>query len=48
VAVRKLTEDIQKNGFTVATKSLVGMTLTRWLTLHILRADKAVGAFIRG
>ena len=46
--VQKLTEDIKSNGFTIASKSLVGMTLTRWLTLHILKADKAVGAFIRG
>lgn len=45
--VRKLAEDIEKN-FTVATKSLVGMTLTNWLMMHILRVDKKLGAFIRG
>ena len=43
--VQKLTADIEKS-YTVATKSLVGMTLTRWLTLHIRKEDKAVGDYI--
>ncbi len=42
-----MSEDIQEHGFTVATKSLVGLTLTNWLTLHINREDKALGRFIR-
>lgn len=45
--VGEMTADIKKNGFTVATKAMVGMTLTSWLTLHIRRADKAVGDYIR-
>ncbi len=45
--VRQMSDDMQKHGFTVATKSLVGLTLTNWLTLHINREDKAVGQFIR-
>jgi hemerythrin len=44
--VNKLSADI-KTDYTVATKSLVGMTLTRWLTLHIRKKDKAVGDYIR-
>lgn len=45
--VKQMSEDLQKYGFTVATKSLVGLTLTNWLTLHINREDKALGRFIR-
>lgn len=45
--VGEMTENIKKNGFTVASKAMVGMTLTSWLTLHIRRADKAVGDYIR-
>jgi hemerythrin len=45
--VKQLSDDISKGGFTVATKSLVGSTLTNWLMLHIRKEDKAVGAFIR-
>ena len=44
--VKKLANDIKTIGFTVATKSLVGVTLTAWLMLHIKKEDKAVGAFI--
>ncbi len=46
--VRQLSENIINGGFTVATRSLVGSTLTNWLMLHIRKEDKAVGAFIRG
>ncbi len=45
--VHQLEEDIKKN-FTVATKSLVGMTLMNWFMLHIQRVDKKLGEFIRG
>ncbi len=45
--VGEMTENIKNNGFTVASKAMVGMTLTSWLTLHIRRADKAVGDYIR-
>jgi hemerythrin len=44
--VRQLEEDIRKN-YTVATKSLVGMTLMNWLMLHIMRVDKKLGEYIR-
>jgi hemerythrin len=46
--VKALTEDITRNGFTFATKALVGSKLTNWLSQHIRKADKAVGEFIRG
>jgi hemerythrin len=46
-SVGVMTEDIKNKGFTVASKAMVGMTLTNWLTLHIRRADKAVGDYIR-
>ena len=45
--VGEMTKNIKENGFTVASKAMVGMTLTSWLTLHIRRADKAVGDYIR-
>ncbi len=46
--VAEMTEDLNKNGITAASRSMIGLTLTSWLTLHIRREDKAVGAFIRG
>ncbi len=46
--VQALSKDIKENGFTVATRALVGAKLTNWLSLHIRKADKAVGEFIRG
>lgn len=45
--VKQMSDDIKSHGFTVATKSLVGLTLTNWLTLHINREDKALGKYIR-
>lgn len=45
--VQALKQDIQTNGFTVATKAMVGARLTNWLMLHIQKADKAVGEYIR-
>lgn len=45
--VQRMKDDINSHGFTVATKSLVGLTLTNWLTLHINREDKAVGRYVR-
>lgn len=44
--VKALREQIE-NGFTVATASMVGMTLASWLVLHISKEDKAIGAHIR-
>jgi hemerythrin-like metal-binding protein len=44
--VRNLRKEIEK-GFTPATQSMVGMTLTNWLLLHITKEDKALGRYIR-
>ncbi len=45
--VTKMRTDLEKNGFTVATGSLISSTLIAWLTLHIRKADKDVGMYIR-
>jgi hemerythrin len=45
--VTQMRSDIQKTGFTAATSSLISTTLVAWLTLHIKKADKEVGAYIR-
>lgn len=45
--VTQMRGDIQKTGFTAATSSLISTTLVAWLTLHIKKADKEVGTFIR-
>jgi hemerythrin len=39
-------KDIEENGFTMITKSLVGSTLVNWLVLHICKMDKLVGDHI--
>ncbi|MGE5495933.1 MAG: bacteriohemerythrin [Burkholderiales bacterium] len=44
--VKNLRKEIEK-GFTPATQSMVGMTLTNWLLLHITKEDKALGKYIR-
>jgi hemerythrin len=44
--VKQIRGDIEKVGFTAATASLVGSTLVSWLTLHIKKTDKGLGAFI--
>jgi hemerythrin len=44
--VKQIRSDIAKAGFTVATASLVGSTLVSWLTLHIKKTDKGLGAHI--
>lgn len=44
--VKELRASIEK-GFTPATASMVSMTLTSWLLLHINKEDKAIGAYIR-
>jgi hemerythrin len=44
--VKELRGEIEKR-FTPATQSMVGMTLTSWLVLHITKEDKAIGAYIR-
>lgn len=44
--VKELRASIEK-GFTPATASMVSMTLTSWLLLHISKEDKAIGAYIR-
>jgi hemerythrin len=41
-------KDIEENGFTMITKSLVGSTLVNWLVLHICKMDKLVGDHIHG
>ncbi len=45
--VTKMRADLEKGGFTVATGSLISSTLIAWLTLHIRKADKEVGMYIR-
>ncbi len=45
--VTKMRTDLENNGFTVATGSLISSTLIAWLTLHIRKADKEVGMYIR-
>ncbi len=45
--VGEMTKDIKEHGFTVASKAMVGMTLTNWLTQHIRKTDRAVGDYIR-
>ena len=44
--VKGMRADIEKR-FTPATQSMVGMTLTNWLVLHITKEDKALGKHIR-
>jgi hemerythrin len=44
--VKNLHSKIEK-GFTPATQSMVGMTVTSWLLLHISKEDKALGKYIR-
>jgi len=46
--VKQIRSDIAQAGFTAATASLVGSTLVSWLTLHIKKTDKGLGAFILG
>lgn len=46
MTVKKMRKDIEE-GFTVATHSMVGITLTSWLLLHIKKEDKALGEYIR-
>jgi hemerythrin len=44
--VQGIKQDIQKNGFTPVTRSLVGSTMINWLVTHISSADKKLGAHI--
>lgn len=44
--VKKIRSDIENVGFTVATSMVVGSTLVSWLTLHIRKVDKELGAYI--
>ncbi len=46
--IRKIKKDIETAGFTIATPALVGTTLVSWLTLHIKKVDKGLGAHIMG
>lgn len=45
--VKQIRTDIETRGFTAATASLVGSTLVSWLTLHIKKTDKGLGAHIQ-
>ncbi len=45
--VNDLKIDIEKNGVTVASSSLVGMTLSNWLVNHINVHDKALGNYLK-
>jgi hemerythrin len=44
--MKKIKSDIETIGFTVVTSALVGSTLVSWLTLHIKKVDKGLGAHI--
>ena len=44
--IKKIKSDIETIGFTVATAAVVGSTLVSWLTLHIKKVDKGLGAHI--
>ncbi len=44
--IKKIRSDIETIGFTVATAAVVGSTLVSWLTLHIKKVDKVLGAHI--
>lgn len=44
--INKIKSDIETIGFTVATAAVVGSTLVSWLTLHIKKVDKGLGAHI--
>ncbi len=44
--IKKIKSDIETIGFTFATAALVGSTLVSWLTLHIKKVDKGLGAHI--
>ncbi len=44
--IKQMRKDIETTGFTVATASLMGSTLVSWLTLHIKKVDKGLGAHI--
>lgn len=46
--IKKIKQDIETVGFTVATAAVVGSTLVTWLTLHIRKVDKGIGDFISG
>lgn len=46
--IKQMRKDIETTGFTVATASLMGSTLVSWLTLHIKKVDKGLGAHILG
>ncbi len=45
--VNDLKIDIEKNGVTVASGSLVGLTLSNWLVNHINVHDKALGNYLK-
>ena len=45
--IRDMKTDMEKNGVTVASSSLVGMTLSNWLISHINVEDKKLAAYIR-
>ncbi len=45
--VKQMRSDLEKTGFTAATNALIATTLVSWLTLHIRKADKEIGAFVR-
>ncbi len=44
--IKKIRSDIETIGFTVATAAVVGSTLVSWLTLHIKKVDKGLGAHV--
>ncbi len=44
--VKYMHNELEK-GFTAATQSMVGITVSSWLLMHINREDKALGAYLR-
>ena len=45
--VKRMRADIEKNGLTLATNSMVAMTLSNWLVSHITMQDRLVGRHIK-
>ena len=44
--VKRIRADVEK-GVTLATQSMVSITLSTWLMMHINKEDKALGEYIR-
>ncbi len=45
--VKEMTADIEKNGVTTASSTMIAMTVSNWLVNHISRQDAEIGRHIR-